>query len=240
MRSACPPIMYGCRYLNFSRSKSEMELLTRKTIQRLEGEIGLAHLDEYADRTTERGQCLLKSICEEMGFDSLEFQTLDGMLEAIGLDREKVCTYSFLLSLGFDETFCSHVRSCISTHRFRKEARPATIEAEILFDADKLDAAGALGIARTLLYQGTVQAPLYALSDDGSVSDGRADAKETFFGEYHYKLEKLYGQFLTSRGSALAQHRQQAARDFCDSLLSEVRYPYEHGPLHLQKYLDLP
>ena len=93
MRSACPPIMYGCRYLNFSRSKSEMELLTRKTIQRLEGEIGLNHLDEYADRTTERGQCLLKSICEEMGFDSLEFQSLDGMLEAIGLDREKVCTY---------------------------------------------------------------------------------------------------------------------------------------------------
>ena len=93
MRSACPPIMYGCRYLNFSRSKSEMELLTRKTIQRLEGEIGLSHLDEYADRNTERGQCLLKSICEEMGFDSLEFQSLDGMLEAIGLDREKVCTY---------------------------------------------------------------------------------------------------------------------------------------------------
>lgn len=93
MRSACPPIMYGCRYLNFSRSKSEMELLTRKTIQRLEGEIGLSHLDEYADRKTERGQCLLKSICEEMGFDSLEFQTLDGMLEAIGLDRNRVCTY---------------------------------------------------------------------------------------------------------------------------------------------------
>ena len=93
MRSACPPIMYGCRYLNFSRSKSEMELLTRKTIQRLEGEIGLSHIDEYADRNTERGQCLLKSICQEMGFDSLEFQSLDGMLEAIGLDRDKVCTY---------------------------------------------------------------------------------------------------------------------------------------------------
>ncbi len=93
MRSACPPILYGCKYLNFSRSKSEMELLTRKTVQRLEGEIGLNHLDEYADRKTERGQCLLKSICEEMGFDSLEFQTLDGMLEAIGLDRSRVCTY---------------------------------------------------------------------------------------------------------------------------------------------------
>ncbi len=93
MRSACPPIMYGCKYLNFSRSNSEMELLTRKTIQKLEGEIGQRHVKEYADAKTERGQCLLKSICEEMGFDSLGYQTLDGLLEAIGLDRDKVCTY---------------------------------------------------------------------------------------------------------------------------------------------------
>ena len=92
-RSACPPIMYGCKYLNFSSSKSEMELLTRKTIQNLEGNIGQQHLDEYADATTERGQCLLKSICEEMGFDSLGYQSLDGLLEAIGLDRDKLCTY---------------------------------------------------------------------------------------------------------------------------------------------------
>ena len=93
MRSACPPIMYSCKYLNFSSSKSEMELLTRKTIQNLEGNIGQQHLDEYADATTERGQCLLKSICEEMGFDSLGYQTRDGLREAIGIDRDKACTY---------------------------------------------------------------------------------------------------------------------------------------------------
>ena len=93
MRSACPPIMYGCKYLNFSRSNSDMELLTRRTIQRLEGERGQNHVAEYADATTERGQCMLKAICQEMGFDSLGYQTLDGLLEAIGLDRDKVCTY---------------------------------------------------------------------------------------------------------------------------------------------------
>ena len=93
MRSACPPIMYSCKYLNFSRSNSDMELLTRKTIQKLEGDLGQQHLEEYADPNTQRGQCLLKSICEEMGFDSLGYQTLDGLLEAIGLDRDKVCTY---------------------------------------------------------------------------------------------------------------------------------------------------
>ncbi len=93
MRSACPPIMYGCKYLNFSRSNSEMELLARKTIQNLEGDEGQKHIAEYSDGHTQRGKCLLKSICEELGFDSLGYQSLDGLLEAIGLDRDKVCTY---------------------------------------------------------------------------------------------------------------------------------------------------
>ncbi len=93
MRSACPPIMYSCKYLNFSASKSEMELIARSTVQKLEGDEGQKHLDEYADVRTERGKCLLKSICEEMGFDSLGYQSLDGLLEAIGLPKEKVCTY---------------------------------------------------------------------------------------------------------------------------------------------------
>ncbi len=93
MRSACPPIMYGCKYLNFSRSNSSMELLARKTVQELEGDEGQKHLEEYADSNTERGQCLLQSICEKLGFDSLGYQSLDGLLEAIGIDRDKVCTY---------------------------------------------------------------------------------------------------------------------------------------------------
>lgn len=93
MRSACPPIMYGCKYLNFSPSKSEMELIARRTIQELEGDEGQKHLDEYADGDTERGKCMLKTICDKFGFDSLGFQSLDGMLEAIGLSRDQVCTY---------------------------------------------------------------------------------------------------------------------------------------------------
>ena len=93
MRSACPPIMYSCKYLNFSRGNSDMELLARRMVQELEGDEGHMHLDEYADSTTERGQCLLKSICEKLGFDSLGYQSLDGVMEAIGIDREKVCTY---------------------------------------------------------------------------------------------------------------------------------------------------
>ena len=93
MRSACPPIMFGCKYLSFSSSKSEMDLISRRVIQELEGDEGQKHLDEYADASTERGQCMLKSICEQMGFDSLGYQSLQGMLESIGIDPENVCTY---------------------------------------------------------------------------------------------------------------------------------------------------
>ena len=93
MRSACPPIAYGCKYLNFSRSKSEMELLVRKVATELEGEEGLAHLDEYTDSSTERGQRLLRTICEKFGFSSLGYQSIEGLLNAIGIDKEKICTY---------------------------------------------------------------------------------------------------------------------------------------------------
>ena len=93
MRSACPPIMFGCKYLSFSRNDSDMDLLGRRVVQELEGDEGQEHLDEYIDNTTERGKCMLSTICKEMGFDSLSYQSLPGLLEAIGLDPSQVCTY---------------------------------------------------------------------------------------------------------------------------------------------------
>ena len=93
MRSACPPIMYSCKYLNFSRGNSDMDLLARRVIQELEGDEGHRHLEEYADASTARGKSLLNAICRKMGFDSLGYQSLDGLLEAIGIDKEKICTY---------------------------------------------------------------------------------------------------------------------------------------------------
>lgn len=93
MRSACPPIMFGCKYLNFSRATSDMELITRRVIMELEGEEGFSHLDEYSDAETERGQKLRKVICEKFGFTSLEFQSIQGMEKAIGIDPCKLCTY---------------------------------------------------------------------------------------------------------------------------------------------------
>ena len=93
MRSACPPIMYACKYINFSRNNSEMDLLSRKIIMELEGEEGFKYIEEYSNSSTERGKKLRKAICEKFNFASLEFQSLEGVIEAIGLDESKLCTY---------------------------------------------------------------------------------------------------------------------------------------------------
>lgn len=93
MRSACPPIMFSCKYLNFSRSTSEMELIARRVILELEGEEGFKHLEEYADGDTERGKALRKAICEKFQFSTLDFQSLEGVIEAIGLPACDLCTY---------------------------------------------------------------------------------------------------------------------------------------------------
>lgn len=93
MRSACPPLMYGCKYLNFSRATSEMELITRRTILELEGEEGLNYLEEYSDSSTARGKAMREAICKKFGFSTLEFQSLEGLVRAIGIDPCKLCTY---------------------------------------------------------------------------------------------------------------------------------------------------
>lgn len=93
IRSACPPIMFGCKYLNFSRATGDMDLIARRTIDELEGDEGLKHIDEYCDGSTERGKKLREAICEKLHFASLEFQSLEGIYEAIGIEPCKLCTY---------------------------------------------------------------------------------------------------------------------------------------------------
>lgn len=93
MRSACPPIMYGCKYLNFSRATDHMELIARKVIMELEGPEGFNHIEEYSDGSTQRGKKLRETISKNFNFASLEFQSLDGIVKAIGIDKDKLCTY---------------------------------------------------------------------------------------------------------------------------------------------------
>lgn len=137
--------------------------------------------------------------------------------------------YAFLLNQGYAEAFCAHVRDCIRTHRFRKSEPPATMEACILFDADKLDVCGAIGIARTLQYSGETGRPIYTRNAVGAVSDGTGDLADSFCKEYKFKLEGMYSRFLTKRGAELAARREQAAVEFYNALMREVKDTDQQG-----------
>ncbi len=93
IRSACPPIMFNCPYLGFASARDEMELIARQIVMDLEGEEGFEHLNEYSDSTTERGKKLRDAICKKLNFSSLEFQSLEGIIKAIGIAPEKLCTF---------------------------------------------------------------------------------------------------------------------------------------------------
>lgn len=137
--------------------------------------------------------------------------------------------YHFLTENGFAAEYAGQIRHCIQTHRYRKNSCPQSLEAKILFDADKLDAAGAMGISRTLMYKGIMSEPLYSVLPDGMVSNGENDTEPSFFQEYKYKLEHLYSKFYTSRAAELARGRQRIAADFYDSLYREACFACHNG-----------
>jgi uncharacterized protein len=149
-----------------------------------------------------------------------------------------VKAYHFLISHGYPEEMAAHIRECILTHRFRSDNPPSSIEAKILFDADKVDVTGTLGIARTFVYKGKVSDPLYSVDEHGNVLDGSEDTSPSFFQEYKYKLESLYDKFYTARGSEIAKERRQSAIQFYENMLREVRECYTNGKGQLSAVLE--
>ncbi len=95
VRPACPPIMFGCKYLNFSRSKSDLDLMARRVICELEGmeDVPLEVVQEYADPNTQKYENLLEAMCKKLKFTSLKFLRLDDMLDSVGVPQENLCTY---------------------------------------------------------------------------------------------------------------------------------------------------
>lgn len=153
---------------------------------------------------------------------------------AVGAEK----AHLFLTERGFTPDFAEAVAHCIRTHRFRKTMPPQTVEARILFDADKLDVTGAIGIARTLMYKADMAEPLYHVLPDGRISDGTEDLGPSFFREYKFKLEKMYDRFYTKTGEAMARQRQKIAADFYESLYREVNGGYTEVKSMLQELLD--
>ena len=93
IRPACPPLLYGCKYLNFSRSSSEMDLIPRRVIQDMEGTDKYPNLEVYADPESDQYQEMIRRICSQLKFTTLRYHRLDDMIESVGLDKDKLCTY---------------------------------------------------------------------------------------------------------------------------------------------------
>ena len=163
-------------------------------------------------------------------------QFADPVLDHAEIGAKKA--YDFLLKNHFSEEITEKICHCIRTHRYRNNDEPESIEAKILFDADNIDAAGAVGIARTLIYKGEVSEPLYSLLPNGMVSDGKDDLSPSFFREYKYKLENLYSHFYTKKGALIARERQQSAVTFYNNLFHEVSTAYKSGKGTLMKHLE--
>lgn len=173
--------------------------------------------------------CLLHDIGrEEQNADPTVCHALAGGAKA----------YTFLKSIDWEEARALHVKACVSSHRYRTDRQPHSIEAKIVFDSDKIDATGTIGIARTILFRADGIEPLYRFKPDGSVSDGSADLEPSFFQEYKFKLEKLYDKFYTKRGTEIAAERQYSAVAFYRSMLKEVAASYDPGVSKLKALLQ--
>jgi len=193
--------------------------------------IELAESEDSIDMDVLLAACLLHDIGRESQFADLEnicHAKIGGQM-----------AYEFLLSRHWSTQKALHVKECISTHRFRSDKAPRSIEAKILFDADKLDASGAIGIARTLIYEGQVTEPLYIINEDGNIIvDGGGAEISSFFQEYNYKLKNVYDSFFTKQARGIALKRQKTAVDFYNGLFNEVTQSYKNGRSNLDSLLD--
>ncbi len=132
--------------------------------------------------------------------------------------------YNFLKKLGYEETICEEVKKNISSHRFRSNNQPKTIEGKILFDADKLDVVGAMGISRTLIYKSSLNQPIYNLDFEGKIDYGlNLTAKDSFLKEYNFKLKKLYNRFYTKGGKQLSKKYKRLSENFYNQLLEQIQ-----------------
>jgi len=138
-------------------------------------------LDLACEFTLDKDVLIAAALLHDIGRDA-QFKNPECDHAIVGADM----AYDYLLKISWDKNKAAHVKSCIATHRYRNSNLPDSIEAKILFDADKLDATGTMGIARTLMYNGIVSRPIYSVDENGNVPDRGIDNEPSFFKEYNW------------------------------------------------------
>jgi len=194
-----------------------------------------AHDPEHIFRVLYFSLSIASKITQKINFDILIASCL---LHDIGREEqyknENIChariggimAKEFLLKNGWSEKDSDHVKNCISTHRFRGNNIPETLEAKILFDSDKLDVVGCLGISRTLMYKGIVGNNLYEIKNDKLCLGESKNDKETFLKEYNFKLKNLYDNFYTKEATEMAKKQKEIAQLFYDNLVDQINGIY--------------
>lgn len=191
--------------------------------------LDIAAAEEAVDRDVLIAACLLHDIGRERQFRNPSLcHAREGAKMA----------YAWLLEQGWTEDRAGHVRDCVETHRFRSDNPPATLEAKILFDADKLEATGAVAVARCMFYSAIVGEPLYLLDEAGNVNTNPKDEPAAFFNEYNFKIRKVPGSFYTARAMEIGNRRSKAGDAYYDALLAEVRGCHEDGRALLEGALE--
>jgi uncharacterized protein len=161
--------------------------------------------------------CLLHDVGREAQFENPDIcHAAEG-----GIMAER-----FLKSIGWTEKDSRHVKDCISVHRYRSDNSPKTIEAKILFNSDKLDVTGAIGIARTLMYKGRVGESIYTIKEGNIDSGTDSKSPASFYKEFHFKLARLYEEFYTAEAKNIANKRKEISQLFFNSLVNEIDEEY--------------
>lgn len=145
--------------------------------------------------------------------------------------------YDFMMEGGWPKITAEHVRDCISTHSHKAGLTPATLEAKLLYDADKLDLTGAVGTARALLFGAEISEPLYRVGRGGLPTKGKKSEPPSLLREYRRKLRHMESLFYTKQAKKIARKRQKAMDAWFTALRDEVTGTYEKGTVLLDGFL---
>lgn len=186
----------------------------------------IAKFERNVDKDVLIAACLLHDIGKEQ-----EFRNKRVCHAKVGAKMARF----FLVSNGWAREKVEHVVECIETHRYNSDKKPYTIEAKILFDSDKIDSIGAIGVSKVLILQGRNGIPLYNLYENGDVIKERESDKKSFLKTYLIKLKEIHKSMYTDYGQKIARERYHTTKIFYDKLINELEYEYTNGKTELKK-----
>ncbi len=194
------------------------------------------HDEHHSYRVLYTALAIAKNCTEKIDYEILIISALLHDISRVEqIKNPKIChakhgadkAYKFLLQLEYDEQKAKHVKQCIETHRFRQSSQPTSIEAKILFDADKLDAIGSIGMARALNYTGTINRPFYKMDENKKIIEEQHD-ENSFIQEYQYKIKNLHNKLYMDSSKDIAKNKIKHQTDYYNSFINEINDIYKY------------